>query len=77
MRRKQLQQGWPDGQLDGEHSRTTLDGRRTDDSTRYTLLVISEIGGTWALYPHGVDQLGVRLSKSEATTLAQVISETP
>ena len=60
-------------QLRNERSRVGVDGTRTDDGDRCTLVVIHEVGGTWALYPHGWDTFGVRLSKSEAVKAAQAI----
>jgi hypothetical protein len=55
-----------------ERNRTVIDGRRTD-GTPCKLVVIQEISGTWALYPHGVSKFGVRLTKTNAHTLAQAI----
>ena len=45
-------------QLEGERQRYTVQGRRTDDHSRCTLVVVEEIGGTLALYPHGWDKWG-------------------
>lgn len=56
-----------------ERSREVIDGRRTDDDTRCSLLLIHEVGGTCALYPHGAKQLGVRLTKENADAVAQAI----
>ncbi|MGH3925062.1 MAG: hypothetical protein ACRDTT_19735 [Pseudonocardiaceae bacterium] len=33
----------------------------------------SGIGDTWAIYPHGVGELGVRLEKANAVRVAQAI----
>jgi hypothetical protein len=60
-------------QRENETRRVVLDGRRTDDGTRCTLVAIRQLDGTWAHYPHGADQLGVRLSKESAVTLAREI----
>lgn len=60
-------------QREHERNRLTVDGKRTDDSSTCTLLAVCEIGGTWALYPHGAAQLGVRITQTEATKLAQAI----
>ncbi|MGH3797586.1 MAG: hypothetical protein ACRDSP_22175 [Pseudonocardiaceae bacterium] len=49
-----------------ERSRAVVAGKRTDDGTQCTLLVVREVGGDWCLYPHGVATLGVRLSRAEA-----------
>ncbi|MCA1672692.1 MAG: hypothetical protein LC799_10980, partial [Actinobacteria bacterium] len=60
-------------QLENERGRVVVAGRRTDDNTRCALVVIPEVGGTWALYPHGWDKLGVRLAKADSITMAQAI----
>lgn len=60
-------------QLSNERRRMTAAGKRTDDGTACTLLAIAEIGGTWALYPHGADQLGVRLPADEVARIARTI----
>lgn len=60
-------------QRENEITRVVLDGRRTDDGDRCTLIVIRELGGTWAFYPHGMAQLGVRLGKEGAVTVARAI----
>ena len=56
-----------------ERSRVALDGRRTDDGNRCTLVAVCETDGTWALYTHGMAQLGVRIAKADAQTLAAAI----
>jgi len=54
--------------------RMTAAGKRTDDGAQCTLLAVCETGGVWgALYPHGSDKLGVRLSAQEAQRVAQAI----
>lgn len=60
-------------QRDNERSRVVVEGRRTDDGSRCTLVVIQDHGGCWALYPHGADQLGVQVSGPNATTVANAI----
>jgi hypothetical protein len=60
-------------QRENERSRVVVDGKRTDDGDRCSLVVVHEVSGTWAVYPHGADQLGVRLSKAEAVKTAQTI----
>ncbi|MGH4017262.1 MAG: hypothetical protein ACRDSL_25705 [Pseudonocardiaceae bacterium] len=56
-----------------EHSRMTADGKRTDDGTTCTLLVVHEVGGCWVMYPHGWGKFGVRLPKGEAVRVARAI----
>jgi hypothetical protein len=60
-------------QRENEHRRIVVDGRRTDDRSRCELLLVSEVGGTWALYPHGSGHLGVRLPTVEAVRIARAI----
>jgi hypothetical protein len=60
-------------QRENEHNRLTIDGRRTDDGSRCSLLVIHEVGGTVALYPHGGAEFGVRLTQANADALARAI----
>jgi hypothetical protein len=60
-------------QKDNERARVTVAGKRTDDNTRCTLLAVCEVGGTWALYPHGWGKFGVRMPTAEAETLARAI----
>jgi hypothetical protein len=60
-------------QREQKRGRLTMDGRRTDDGSRCTLLVVCEVGGAWVLYPHGAAQLGVRLGQPDAETLARAI----
>ncbi|MGH3940144.1 MAG: hypothetical protein ACRDTG_16225 [Pseudonocardiaceae bacterium] len=44
------------------------------DDQQCTLVVIHErAGDTWAIFPHGVGKLGVRLAKAEAVRVAQAI----
>ncbi|MDQ3151297.1 MAG: hypothetical protein M3R63_06105 [Actinomycetota bacterium] len=62
-------------QRQNERSRIVVDGRRTDDGDRCTLVVVHEVGGTWGLYPYGWGKFGVRLSKAEAIKAAQAILE--
>ncbi len=62
-------------QLENERTRMVAVGKRTDDGTQCTLLVVREVGGDWCLYPHGVGALGVRLSRAEAARLAVVLAD--
>jgi hypothetical protein len=63
----------PVSQTEKERARWVVDGYRTDDRARCALLVVHEIGHTWALYPHGAEKLGVRLSRSSALVVAHAI----
>ena len=60
-------------QRENERSRVVVEGRRTDDGARCSLIMIHESGGTWALYPHGWDKFGVRLTKANADIVVQAI----
>jgi hypothetical protein len=60
-------------QREHERSRVVIEGTRTDDGTRCSLVVVHEVGDMWALHPHGWDKFGVRLSKTAAVKMAQVI----
>ena len=60
-------------QRENERRRIVVDGHRTDDRTRCELLLVSEVGGTYALYPHGSGKLGVRLPNVEAVRIARAI----
>ncbi|MGH4023790.1 MAG: hypothetical protein ACRDRV_04310 [Pseudonocardiaceae bacterium] len=60
-------------QRDNERRRVVVDGRRTDDGTRCALVVIHERNGNWALYPHGADQLGVRIPGKDVLALGRII----
>ncbi|MGH3917426.1 MAG: hypothetical protein ACRDTC_29035 [Pseudonocardiaceae bacterium] len=61
-------------QRENERGRLAVDGRLVADGQQCTFLVIHErAGGTWAIYPHGVDKLGVRLVKADAVKVAQAI----
>jgi hypothetical protein len=46
-------------------------GRRTDDNSRCTLLVINEADGAWSF--HGLGAPGVTLSKTDMIALAEKI----
>jgi hypothetical protein len=54
-----------------ECGRVHAQGRRTDDGSRCTLLVIHEADSSWAI--HGLGAPGVRLSKAEMIALAEKI----
>ena len=60
-------------QHENEVGRVVLVGRRTDNGAQCSVIVIREFGGAWALYPHGVSRLGVRLGKGVAVTMARAI----
>ena len=60
-------------QRENERGRVAVEGQRTDDEGRCTLVVVSEVGRTWAFYPHGVTQLGVRIGQPEAVKVAEAI----
>ncbi|MGH3912732.1 MAG: hypothetical protein ACRDTC_04885 [Pseudonocardiaceae bacterium] len=60
-------------QRQNEAGRIVLDGRRTDDDAQCSLVVVRELSGTSAIYPHGADKLGVRLSTTEAVRMARAI----
>jgi len=60
-------------QCSDERSRTTADGRCIDSSDRCTVVLVNEVGGTWAWYPHGWGKFGFRLPHAEAVKLARVI----
>lgn len=62
-------------QRKNERRRLTAQGKRTDDGTRCTFVLVHEIGQKWSFYPHGAAQLGVRISQAEACKLAQAILE--
>ena len=47
------------------------EGRRTDDDTMATLLVIHETDGRWAI--HGLGAPGVRLTNAVMVNLAEAI----
>ena len=49
----------------------TVRGRRTDDGSMCTLLVIHEIDGAWTF--HGLGAPGVTLSKAGMVALAESI----
>jgi hypothetical protein len=60
-------------QLRGELVRLTVTGARCDNGERCKLLLVADAGGSFALYPHGAAQLGVRIAQSAAETLANAI----
>jgi hypothetical protein len=57
----------------GERARLVVSGRRTDDGSACTLLVIHEDSGTWAI--HGLGNQGVRLSAADMAALGDAIVE--
>jgi hypothetical protein len=54
-----------------ERGRLHAQGRRTDDNTGCTLLVIHEADSSWAI--HGMGAPGVRLPRAEMVALAEAI----
>jgi hypothetical protein len=55
-----------------ERDRLIALGRRTDDDTRCTLLVVSEADGSWSFYGLGA-LAGVKLSKDDTLALIESI----
>lgn len=60
-------------QRDNERRRVVVDGRRTDDGSRCTLVVLQERNGVWTIYPHGDGTFGVRMPGAGARTVARAI----
>lgn len=60
-------------QLHKERHRLVVTGRRTDDGARCELVVITDTGGSVALYPHGATKLGVRVDEATAVKVARTI----
>lgn len=56
-----------------EHRRLTVGGKRTDNGEMCTLLAVCDVGGAWALYPHGWGKFGVKLTGPAAEKLARGI----
>ncbi len=56
---------------DRERGRMAAYGRRSDDGSMCTPLVVQESDGSWSF--HGLGAPGVRVSKSDAKALAQGI----
>ncbi len=56
-----------------ERSRLTAQGRRSDDNTDHTPLIINEADGSWSI--HGLGAPGVRLTRDAMMTLAAQILE--
>jgi hypothetical protein len=54
-----------------ERGRVHAQGRRTDDRSDCTLLVIHQADGSWAI--HGLGAPGVRLTRDVMVTLAETI----
>jgi hypothetical protein len=57
----------------GERVRLVVSGRRTDDGSQCTLIVMHEQDGTWAI--HGLGNQGVRVSPADMVTLGEAIVE--
>jgi len=60
-------------QVPTERARLVAKGRRTDDDSTCTLVVIHEHNGTWTI--HGLGNPGVRLSAADIAALAEAILE--
>ncbi len=60
-------------QLANERARVAVDGWLVEGGERCKFLAIHERTGDWAVYPHGVGKLGVRLPRAEAITVARAI----
>jgi hypothetical protein len=56
-----------------ERGRLATRGRRTDDGSMCTLLVIHELDSSWSF--HGLGAPGVKLSQADMVTLAEQILE--
>ncbi len=56
-----------------ERGRLTAQGRRNDDNSEHTLLIINEADGSWAI--HGLGAPGVRLTRDVMVALAAQILE--
>ncbi|MCA1703842.1 MAG: hypothetical protein LC808_11490 [Actinobacteria bacterium] len=54
-----------------ERGRLTARGRRTDDGSMSTLLVIHELDGSWSF--HGLGAPGVKVSQTDTVALAESI----
>ena len=55
----------------GERARLVVSGRRTDDGSQCTVIVIHEDSGTWAI--HGLGNQGVRVSAVDMVALGEAI----
>lgn len=55
----------------GERARLVAQGRRSDDGSSTTLVIIQEENGSWSV--HGLGAPGVTLSKADMITLAESI----
>ncbi|MGH4017060.1 MAG: hypothetical protein ACRDSL_24665 [Pseudonocardiaceae bacterium] len=53
-------------QWENERGPMVVSAKRTDNGSRCSLVLVRETGGSWAVYPHGAGQLGVRLSPEAA-----------
>lgn len=57
----------------GERARLVVSGRRTDDGSQCTVIVIHEQDRTWAI--HGLGNQGVRVSAEDMVALGEAIVE--
>jgi hypothetical protein len=60
-------------QREDELARLVVAGKRTDDGSKCSMVLVRRTGGDLLFYPHGADQLGVRLPETEARRVAQAI----
>ncbi|MCA1673500.1 MAG: hypothetical protein LC799_15315 [Actinobacteria bacterium] len=60
-------------QRENERGRVAVEGWLVESGERCKFLAIHERTGDWAVYPHGVGKLGVRLPRAEAVKVAQAI----
>ncbi|MDQ3762600.1 MAG: hypothetical protein M3460_13320 [Actinomycetota bacterium] len=56
-----------------ERGRVAVRGRRTDDGSMCTLLLVHELDGAWTI--HGLGAPGVKLSQADMITLVESILE--
>lgn len=61
----------PERHGEREAGRMAIPGRRTDDGSDSTLVVVHENDGSWTF--HGLGAPGVRVCKSDAVQIAQGI----
>lgn len=57
----------------GERARLVVTGRRTEDGSQCTVIVIHEEDGTWAI--HGLGNQGVRVSEADIVALGKAVLE--
>jgi hypothetical protein len=57
----------------GERARIVVQGRRSDDGSTATMVIIHEENGSWSV--HGLGVAGVGVSKAEMLAVAQAVLE--